>query len=148
MADEAAPVGPIAIEWRPREPPLVAGAVVAWDDGARRLATRALAAAWPPGALAAVAAADALVLVGDYARLPWVDGAVYLARDPHAPSLYLPTTLSPTVPLTLLERALITQFPTALVPLAIVPRAGRVVVLPVGGARLVDREILGRYVNP
>ncbi|MCB9564908.1 MAG: hypothetical protein H6708_31365 [Kofleriaceae bacterium] len=47
-----------------------------------------------------------LAVVGDAARLPWVDGVAYLGRDLAAPSLLVPTTLAPDAPPALVERAL------------------------------------------
>ncbi|HEX5719145.1 MAG TPA: hypothetical protein VF179_23485, partial [Thermoanaerobaculia bacterium] len=57
--------------------------------------------------LTGVAGQDLIVLLGDSAFLPWVEGAAYLGRDARAPSLLLPTNREPTVPLPLLERALV-----------------------------------------
>jgi len=96
----------ISVAWRPRTTPLDAVGVAARGEAARSLARRLLAR--DDEALArlnGVAAPELLVVLGDSADLPWVDGAVYLGRDAAAPSLLLPTTREPAVPLPLLERA-------------------------------------------
>jgi len=80
--------------------------VAARGVAARALARRLLAR--EDAALARLrgaAAPDLLVVLGDPAELPWVDGAVYLGKDAAAPTLLLPTTREPSVPLPLLERA-------------------------------------------
>jgi len=46
-----------------------------------------------------VVAGDIVLLMGETARLPWVDGVLYLGRDPRAPRLLLPTQLRPSVPI-------------------------------------------------
>ncbi|HKV06746.1 MAG TPA: hypothetical protein VJ725_01325, partial [Thermoanaerobaculia bacterium] len=74
--------------------------------------------------LEGVAGEDLLVLLGPAADLPWADGTVYLGRDPEAPSLLLPTTREPSVPLPLLEQALIARarrVPGVAPPLAVFP---------------------------
>jgi len=59
------------------------------------------------------------MLFGDSAALPWVDGAVYLGRDPEAPRLLVPATLTPDVPIALLERAVLRAKPHARTPAAL-----------------------------
>jgi hypothetical protein len=89
-----------------------------------------------------VAGPGVLVLLGEAAALPWVDGVVYLGRDAEAPSLLLPCTLAPDVAPALLDRALVTRA-RAGTPLAVLPRSGHLV--PVGAARPVSRETLGAW---
>ena len=96
----------ISVVWRPRRTPLDPIAVAARGSAARALAQRLLAR--DDEALARLngaASRDLLVILGDSADLPWVDGAVYLGKDAAAPSLLLPTTREPSVPLPLVERA-------------------------------------------
>jgi hypothetical protein len=59
--------------------------------------------------LSGVAASGLLVVLGEAGELPWVDGSVYLGRDPEAPALLLPTTHEPALPLPLVERALLAR---------------------------------------
>ncbi|SET96254.1 hypothetical protein [Stigmatella erecta] len=135
----------LPVTWRPRPEPLAALAVVGVGPVALALARRALAA--EDGALAAwsgVAGPGVLVLLGEAARLPWVDGAVYLGREPAAPSLLLPCALAPDVAPALLERALARQA-AAGGPLAVLPHSGYLV--PVGSARPVAREALDAWVR-
>ena len=96
----------ISVVWRPRTTPLDPVGVAARGEAARALARRLLAR--DDEALARMegaAAPELLVILGASADLPWVDGAVYLGKDAAAPSLLLPTTREPSVPLPLVERA-------------------------------------------
>ena len=77
--------------------------------------------------LQATAHDDALLVTGDAAALPWVDGALYLAPRPEAPALWLPTTQRPDVPLDLLERALARRYRVQ--PLALLPMPAQLVPL-------------------
>jgi hypothetical protein len=124
----------IALAWRPREVPLVPCAAIGLGPVARALGRRLAAlddAAL--GALAGVAGAGVLVAIGD---APWVDGVVYLGRDPAAPRLLLPTALAPAIPPAVLDAALIATGPLAVI-------AGRVV--PCGAARAIDRGALAAW---
>lgn len=92
--------------WRSRRTPLDPVGVAARGEAARALARRLLAREDEALArLNGAAAPELLIVLGDSADLPWVDGAVYLGRDAAAPSLLLPTTREPSVPLPLVERA-------------------------------------------
>jgi hypothetical protein len=88
--------------------------------------------------LAGAAAPGLLVILGDAADLPWVDGIVYLGRDPGAPALLLPTALAPDVPAPLLERALLARGGGAPLAVLLDPPA----LVPTGGARPLDRALL------
>lgn len=96
----------ISVVWRPRKTPLDPVGVAARGEAARALARRLLAREDEILArMTGAAAPDLLVVLGASADLPWVDGAVYLGKDAAAPSLLLPTTREPSVPLPLVERA-------------------------------------------
>ena len=106
MRDDLLPVA-----WRPRPVPLDPVGVAARGEAARAMAKRLLAR-WDRdeetlSRLSGVAGPGLIILLGDAPVLPWVEGAAYLGRDAHAPSLLLPTNREPTVPLPLLERALL-----------------------------------------
>jgi hypothetical protein len=131
------------VAWSPRALPLHALAVAGVGPVALALARRALAV--DDAALArwsGVAGPGVLVLLGDAESLPWVDGVLYLGRDPAAPSLLLPCTLAPDVAPALLDRALVARAEAG-TPLAVLPRSGHLV--PVGTARPVSRETLGAW---
>ena len=103
MNDELVPIA-----WRPRSAPLEPVGMAARGEAARALARRLLARSDEDLArLTGVAGQDLILLLGDSALLPWVEGAAYLGRDARAPSLLLPTNREPTVPLPLVERALV-----------------------------------------
>ena len=105
MNDELVPIA-----WRPRSAPLEPVGMAARGEAARALARRLLARSDEDLArLTGVAGQDLILLLGDAALLPWVEGAAYLGRDARAPSLLLPTNREPTVPLPLVERALIAR---------------------------------------
>ena len=126
-------LSPIPVTWKPREKPLVATAVVARGAVALNLARWLLDLDKESlGGLKGVAGAEILVLIGEEESLPWVDGVTYIGRDPIAPSLLVPTTLEPSVPLALLERALSARC-RDLMPLAVL--ADVPLVVPIGSAR-------------
>ncbi len=140
-----APPPQLPVTWRPRPEPLAALAVAGVGPVALALARRALAAEDPHlGAWSGVAGPGLLLLLGQTETLPWVDGAVYLGKDPAAPSLLLPCALAPDVALALLERALVAHA-AAGTPLAVLPRSGHLV--PVGAARPVARETLAAWLG-
>jgi hypothetical protein len=93
--------------WQVREAALAPVAVAGRGRVAIALAHRLLALddEWL-ARLAGVSGDGLLIALGDSSSLVWVDGVVYLGRDSLAPSLLIPTTLEPDVPLALLERAL------------------------------------------
>jgi hypothetical protein len=102
--------GLVPVTWRPRRAPLDPVGVAGRGEAARSLARRLLARDDEALArLSGVAGPALLVLIGDAAALPWAEGATYLGRDAGAPSLLLPTNREPSVPLPLLERALIAR---------------------------------------
>ena len=126
MAPLADP-GPLAscpVSWVARDAPLPARACLMRGPAASAAAVRLLSLSDSRlAALTACAADGLLVLLGDEAALPWVDGAVYLGRDPAAPGLLLPTNRVPAVPLDLFARALAARLPGG-GPWAVVPRDG------------------------
>jgi hypothetical protein len=132
----------------PREPPLAPCAVAARGEVAARLARRLLACpdgdpVW--GALRGVGAPDLLVLVGEAAALPWVDGVVYLGRDDAAPSLLMPTTLAPEVDVGLFERALKARSISRGAPLAVLVDPPALVALD--DARTLARDALAAWLG-
>jgi hypothetical protein len=133
----------IPVAFRPRAEPLAPLAAAARGPAALALAARLLArddAALE--ALHGVSGPGLLVVVGDRERLPWVDGVVYLGRDPAAPSLLLPTALEPDVPAPLLERAVLARGRLAApIALLIDPPA----LVAAGGARPIRRAELSAW---
>lgn len=137
----------VPVRWHQRAEPLEPLAVAGEGPVALALARRVLTeddarlSAW-----SGVAGDGVLVLLGPAASLPWVDGAVYLGRDPAAPSLLLPCALAPSVAASLLERALLGLSGGAGTPLAVLPSSGHLV--PVGPARPVSRAALTAWLAP
>lgn len=133
----------VALGFLPRPTPLDALAVAATSH-AKALARAALRRTDAElAALRGVAGASVLVLLGPAEQLPWCDGAIYLGRDPAAPSLLLPTTLTPTLPLPLVERAIGRHVDAARVaaPIAVI-HDGSLSLLSVSAARPVSRRLL------
>ena len=96
----------VDIQWRPRNASLQACAAAARGKVAKRLVQRLLRRDDAELArLHGVAAENLLVVTGGQDELPWVDGVAYLGRAPGARDLLVPTTLAPTVPESLLARA-------------------------------------------
>jgi hypothetical protein len=128
------------VRWAPREPPLAPRAAIGLGEVARALARRLLALpAEAMGRLSGVGGADVLVVMADEAALPWVDGVIYLGRDPEAPSLLLPTTLRPDVPPPLFEEAVLGRV-RGTPPVVVLPEPP--VLVATGAARPLDRGAL------
>lgn len=137
--------GKIRVGWIPRHAPLAMRAVAAVGAPARALAHRlAVLDDAVLGSLAAVAAADLLVVIGESSVLPWVDGATYLGRDDAAADLLLPTALAPTVPPRVLAAAIRAAVPRG-APIAVLATPARLV--PCGIARAIDRRRLAAWVE-
>lgn len=126
--------------WRERAEPLAAGGALATGAAARRLAERVLARLGEPGrpvdgdGPAGVAGDGLLVLLGP--DLPWVDGVTWIAQEPTARGLWLPTRVEPDVPAALLLRAVGAP--------ALVAPGLRV---SLGAARRVDRAVLEAWLR-
>jgi hypothetical protein len=128
----------VNITFVPRAGSLDPVAVIAAGPVARALAHRLLRFADADLAVLRGVAGDGLiVLVGDAASLPWVDGVVYLGRDADAPRLLLPTTLRPTVASDVFERAIARHAGQLGSPWAIVAVPPRVI--PIADALPVER---------
>lgn len=133
-----------AVRFVARDVPLEPIAVAARGTEARALATRALrtpSAEEEEGTLGlrGVANRELVILLGETARLPWVDGAFYLGIDPGAPRLLLPTQMRPTVPPAIFERALLRRS-DVVVPVAVLVDTRTVV--SVAAARPIERAKL------
>jgi hypothetical protein len=128
-----------------RSTPLTARAVVASGVTAKELGRR-LAQLDDDSlhALAAVASDDLLVVFGDEAALPWIDGVSYLGRDESAPDLLLPTVWAPSVAAVALEAAIRKRLPRS-TPVAVLPSPPRLI--DCSAARAIDREHLLAWVG-
>ncbi len=140
----------------PRAAPLAPRAAVARGEPARALAGRLLALADDElAALTAVvgeaAGAPVCVVLGPADALPWVDGVGYLGRDDAAPGLLVPTAVAPDVAPALLERAVRARLGAAGLAASVVavvvdePGAAIAALVPVGGARTIDRARLAAW---
>ena len=131
------------VEWNARYVPLDVSGVAAQGATAARLARRLLSEDDSSlSGLKGVAGVRLLVVMGQAEKLPWVDGVVYLGRDPQAPSLLVLTNLSPALPIALVERALITR---AYAPCALLFHPPSVV--PLTAARSIDRAVLEAWLR-
>lgn len=136
MRDEAS----IEVKWHVRARPLTPICAVARGRIACTLAHRLLADDEATlSQLKGVAGPELLIVAGEADALPWVDGVTYLGRKAAAPSLLLPTTRVPSVPLPLLERALLAHS-RMLAPIAVLldPPA----IASMSAARAIARESL------
>lgn len=135
----------IEVSWRPRREPLAPSGAAARGAAAARLARRLLEEDDDSLAeLRGVGGRDVLVILGAAERLPWVEGVTYVGRDEHAPALLLPTTLEPSVPAALVERAFAARFPK-LMPCAVL--TGPSALVPVAEARAVARKTLLKWLG-
>ncbi len=136
----------ICVAWRPRSAPLEPVGAVASGDTARARGRRVTAADDTALArLRGVTAGPWLVLLGDAADLPWVDGVIYVGRDARAPALLLPTVFEPTVPVAVFARALARRHGDARPPLVVLPEPA--CVLPCAAARQVSRARLQAWLD-
>ena len=96
-----------AWRWRARAEALPAQAAVAWGAAARVLHAR-LRQFEPEqqAGLSATASRDLLIVVGEGAALPWVDGIAYAGPCTETPGLWLPTLEEPDLPADLIARSL------------------------------------------
>lgn len=137
------------ITWAAREPPLEPIAVAGVGAPALALARRLLDRDDEHlGRLRGVAASGApamLVALGPAEELPWVDGVVYLGRDPLAPALLVPTILRPEVHPSLVERAFLAGAPAGSAPIAVFPSASAT--LGVGHALPLGRRELSAWLH-
>ena len=130
------------IDWVLREPPLAPEGAFAAGEASMRLARRLLEL--DDAALArfrGVAAKELIIILGD--ELPWVDGIVYLGRDPDTPQLYLPTTRTPSLPLPLVARAVARRDRDLAPPFALLDAPAAIVSL--AGAGAIDRKKLSQW---
>ena len=136
----------LQINWHAREIPLSPCAVATRDEATHILARRLLLRDDEfLSKFKGVAGEKILIILGEAGVLPWADGALYLGRDSDAPSLLLPTTLAPDVPLALLERALRLRFADSPLPLAVLPQWN--LILPCGAAQIIARRELEKFVE-
>ncbi len=130
----------------PRAVPLPPGAVLTLGASARALGRRLLTLSDAHLArLRAVLGPELLLVLGAEQDLPWADGAVYLAREPDVPELWLPCAVSPDVPAPLLLRALTARFRAdgLSAPFAVSLEPPRVV--PLALQQALSREALERF---
>jgi hypothetical protein len=147
--EAARPAAALPVVLRPRAVPLAPAAVVARGKAAAALASRlARRDDAALGRLSGVGAPGLLLLIGAAEELPWVDGVVYLGRDPEAPSLLLPTLLEPDVPAPLFERAILARARGAAPPIAVLVDSGYVgALVGAGAARAVGRAELSAFLG-
>lgn len=141
------------IAFSPRDDILEPAAAIALGPAARSLAERLLAMTDDNlGALRGVAGRDLLAITGAERALPWVDGIIYLGRDPAAPRLMLPAMLRPSAPAHVLEAAVARRVDPAPGPWAMLtgPQAalaGPPRIVPLGGARPIQRDLLQGWLS-
>lgn len=105
----------IEIQWQVRQNPLLPTAVAARGNKSKVLAKRLLEFSDETLTLfRGVAGKELLIVLGDEANLPWIDGVEYLGFDNRAPALLLPTIFEPVLPLPLIEKAILAQ--TKMIP--------------------------------
>jgi len=95
-----------ALLWTHRSEALApAGMVTAGAVTGRLLARLGALDAPALSRLSALATRDMLVVLGAAADLPWVNGARYCAPDPAVQTLWMPTNMTPKLPVDLIRRS-------------------------------------------
>ena len=138
-------VSQIQTRWRARAVARAPVAVAAHGEVAIAFARRLLALDDETLAkLQGVAGQGLLIALGKEELLTWVDGVIYLGRDDAAPSLLLPTTLEPDVPIAIFERALVKRLNVG-APIAVLPDPP--LIASVSLARPISRETLTTWLR-
>ena len=128
----------LEIKWQNRLDALEPLAVIAFDRAAIRLREKLLSLEDEKlSILQGIFAENLLFVAGANDILPWVDGVIYLGKNPNALSIYLPTNLRPEMPLDLFEKSLLRNFADQK-PFAVVGKK----IIPVGKMRPISRQIL------
>jgi hypothetical protein len=134
----------LALRWHPRNDALTPSVVVGCDDAATRLCAALLARSDESlQRLHGVAGRALVAVLGDASDLPWVDGVLYAGRDPDAHALRIPTHRRASVPLALVERAILAAHPTVPPPILVLSDPTRLISL--AAARPLDRSRLERW---
>lgn len=120
----------VDVTWSVREYSLVPQAVAACGvQLSRALANRLMKRQLSDlQKLQCVAGNGVFLVLGDELEIPWLDGVVYLGQERHT-TIYVPTILQPSVPISLLERALLAAHPTLKPPIAVLPTVSIIVSL-------------------
>lgn len=130
----------------PRPDPLVPAAAAACGKVALALAKRLSQFGDDElASLRGAASRDVLIVTGDAEALPWVDGTVYLGRDPLAPRLLLPTTMQPDIAPDLFERAIARHAAALPPPWAVLIAPPRV--FSAAHASVLDRAFIRRWLE-
>jgi len=136
----------VPLVWGPRRAPLTPTGQLALGPVSRALGQRLLGADDEALArLRGVSASGLLIVLGALEDLPWVDGVIYLGRDPGAPALLLPTNLEPKAPLPLVEAALLRRLGRGSPPVAVLPDPALVV--GTGSALPIARSSLAAWLD-
>lgn len=114
--------GVLSVNWLHREPPLTPSAVAAWGSSCIKEFVGRLSLRNEANVKRArfVIGENILVMLAAEDDLPWAEGVIYLASQPGT-NLLLPTSLIPSVPPQLFERAFNNRFPRTKPPLAVLP---------------------------
>jgi hypothetical protein len=137
---------PFEIRWNPRPAPLGPTCVAAGGPTAIRLAQRLLQLSHEELAgLRGVAGENFIAVTGEPDALPWADGVAYLGKSEAAPRILLPTHSMPTVPVSILERAIIRQFPDLAPPIGVLPEPS--LVFSIAEARPIARDVLETWLE-
>lgn len=96
-------------------------------------------------ALRGLVAHQLVLVLGQSESLPWVDGVVYLGRDPRAPRLLIPAMLQPVVAVDVFERAIARHVSTLPSPWAVFTSPPRVI--SVAEARPIERGLLETWLG-
>lgn len=135
----------VAVEWLPRENPLIPSAIAAFDSVAADLIRRLLKCPEKQlQSMRGVSSSGVVVITAEHADLPWVDGAIYLGQEANS-GIFLPTSLVPSVPAVLLERAICLKYRDLARPFAII--AAPPAVVPMGNAMQITSQALARWLE-
>ena len=133
----------LKIHWQNRPDALPPCAMITFDAAALSLAEKLLSFEDEKlNDFQGVGATQMILLTGNGESLPWTNGAIYLGRDAQMPSVLLPTTLKPNIPLELFERALNENFKT-LAPFVALPEK----IILYGKAKTISRSVLEKWLS-
>jgi hypothetical protein len=134
------------ITFSPRDESLEPAAVAGLGPTARALIERlTLLSGNQLGRMRGCAGNSIAVVLGEAKDLPWVDGVIYLGRDPAAPRLLVPSMLRANVTMDVFERAIMRRAAALPGPWAVLASPPRL--FSVADAAIIDRSYLSKWLE-
>jgi len=136
--------GDVGFTWIPRtQAALKPTIVLAQGDTACRLLAKCLKFSDERLSLYEGLSSGNIVLIKSDQDLPWIKGVLYLGREFSAPNLYIPTHLNSSIPLPLVEKALVKKIGAG--PIAALPSFN--LLLPLNNLLTLNRHTANAWLS-